>query len=95
MGKYRDLAHSNKPAGGSAANENVARELLPLLRIGRYKLNADGSSRADALGRPGAAYNPFTVQQVALALTGWMFPGRTNNNWGKFLRVASRASSQP
>lgn len=84
MGKYRDLAHSHKPAGGSAANENFARELLPLLMIGRYKPNPDGSNQADALGHPGVAYNPFTVQQVALALTGWIFPGPNNNNWEKF-----------
>ena len=34
MGKYRDLAHSHKPAGGSAANENFARENMELYTIG-------------------------------------------------------------
>ena len=84
MGKYLDLANSNKPAGGSAANENFARELMQLFTIGLYKLNPDGSNQVDAQGHPIAAYDQFTVQQVALALTGWTFPGPNNNNWENF-----------
>ena len=84
MGKYLDLANSNKPAGVSAANENFARELMQLFTIGLYKLNPDGSNQVDALVHPIAAYNQFTVQQVALALTGWTFPGPANNNWENF-----------
>ena len=84
MGKYRDLAHSNKPAGGSAANENFAREPIPWCPIGLQKVHPDGSNQAETLGHPGPAYNPFTVQQVALALTGWMFPGANPNNRENF-----------
>src|SRR6185295_19748971 len=50
MGKYLDLANSNKPTPGSAANENFARELMQLFTIGLYQLNSDGSNRLDALG---------------------------------------------
>src|SRR6185369_3395991 len=84
MGKYLDLANSNKPAGVSAANENFARELMQLFTIGLYKLNPNGSNQLDALNHPIPAYDQFTVQQVALALTGWTFPGPANNNWEDF-----------
>ncbi len=84
MGKYLDLANSNKPMGISAANENFARELMQLFTIGLYKLNMDGSNQLDALNNPISAYSQFTVQQVALALTGWTFPGPANNNWENF-----------
>ncbi len=84
MGKYLDLANSNKPMGVSAANENFARELMQLFTIGLYKLNADGSPELDDLDNPIPAYDQFTVQQVALALTGWTFPGPNANNWENF-----------
>ena len=84
MGKYLDLANSNKPDAGSAANENYARELMQLFTIGLYRLNPDGSNQLDAAGRPVAAYDQFTVQQVALALTGWTYAGSGNNNWENF-----------
>lgn len=84
MGKYLDLANSNKPNPGSAANENYARELMQLFTIGLYHLNPDGTRQLDAQGNPIRAYSQFTVQQVALALTGWTFPGPGNNNWENF-----------
>ena len=84
MGKYLDLANSNKPSAGSAANENYARELMQLFTIGLYLLNPDGSRQLDAQGNPIRAYDQSTVQQVALALTGWTFPGPQTNNWENF-----------
>ena len=84
MGKYLDLANSNKPMGVSAANENYARELMQLFTIGLNLLNPDGSTQLDALGNPIRAYDQFTVQQVALALTGWTFIGPNANNWEDF-----------
>ena len=84
MGKYLDMANSNKPAGGSGANENYPRELMQLFSIGLYKLNPDGSRQLDAQGAPVPAYDQTTVQQVALALTGWTFPGPRANNWENF-----------
>lgn len=84
MGKYLDLANSNKPMGVSAANENYARELMQLFTIGLDLLNSDGSRQLDAQGNPLRAYDQSTVQQVALALTGWTFPGPNANNWENF-----------
>lgn len=84
MGKYLDLANSNRPLGGSAANENFARELLQLFTIGLVKLNADGTPQLDLSGRTIPTYDQSTIQQVALALTGWTYAGTGNNNWENF-----------
>lgn len=84
MGKYLDLANSNKPTPGSAANENFARELMQLFTIGLYALNPDGTRQLDDQSNPIRAYDQSTVQRVALALTGWTFPGAGNNNWENF-----------
>ncbi|MFG6461347.1 DUF1800 family protein [Roseateles sp. DXS20W] len=84
MDKYLDLANSNRPLGGSAANENFARELMQLFTIGLVRLNADGSPQLDLAGRPVPTYDQAAVQQVALALTGWTYAGSGNNNWENF-----------
>ncbi len=84
MGKYLDHANSNKPTPGSAANENFGRELMQLFTIGLYALKPDGERLTDTNGNPIRAYDQSTVQQVALALTGWTYAGPANNNWENF-----------
>jgi uncharacterized protein (DUF1800 family) len=84
MGKYLDLANSNKPTSTAGANENFPRELLQLFTIGLYRLNLDGSTQLDGSGQPVPAYDQVTVQQVALAMTGWTYAGSGNNNWENF-----------
>lgn len=84
MGKYLDLANSNKPNGASGANENYARELLQLFTIGLVNLNPDGTPVLDAGGKTIPTYDQAAVQQVALALTGWTYTGPRNNNWENF-----------
>ena len=84
MGKYLDLANSNKPSAGGGANENFAREMMQLFTIGLYKLNPDGSNQLDGAGRPITDYGQAAVQQVALALTGWTYAGPRDNNWENF-----------
>ena len=84
MGKYLDAANSNKPGVGSGANENFPRELLQLFTIGLVQLNADGSVARDAAGMARPAFDQTTVQQLALALTGWTYVGAGNNNWENF-----------
>lgn len=81
MGKYLDLANSVKPAPGSGANENYARELMQLFTIGVDRLNADGSLALDSSGNPIPNYSQPDVQQVARALTGWVY---INNAWEDF-----------
>lgn len=89
MGKYLDLANSNKPGLGSGANENYPRELMQLFTIGLVQLNLDGSTKLDGAGKPVPTYTQADVRQVALALTGWTYPtepGSTpqSNNWENF-----------
>ncbi|MDR7272126.1 uncharacterized protein (DUF1800 family) [Pelomonas saccharophila] len=84
MGKYLDLANSNRPLGGSSANENFARELMQLFTIGLVKLNTDGTPQLDLSGRTIPTYDQSTIQQVALALTGWTYAGTGTNNWENF-----------
>jgi len=81
MGKYLDLAGSTKPGPGGGANENYARESMQLFSIGLNMLNPDGSQQLDAQGHPIPTYTQATIQQVALALTGWVYP---NNAWEDF-----------
>ena len=89
MGKYLDLANSNKPGVGGGANENFPRELLQLFTIGLVELNLDGTPKP---GSP-PTYSQDTVRQFALALTGWTYPtaaGSTpgSNNWENFSKPA-------
>lgn len=88
MGKYLDLANSNKPGVGGGANENFARELMQLFSIGLYQLNMDGSQKLSN-GAPIPTYTQADVRQVALALTGWTYPTAAgaqpqSNNWEDF-----------
>jgi uncharacterized protein (DUF1800 family) len=84
MGKYLDLANSRKPGPQGGANENYPRELMQLFSLGLVMLNADGTPKLDENGKTIPTYDQATVQQVALALTGWTFPGPQNNNWESF-----------
>src|ERR1700690_115773 len=81
MGLYLDLANSTKPGPGGGANENYARESMQLFSIGLYMLNPDGSQQLDPQGHPIPTYDQTTIQQVALALTGWT---SLNHAWEDF-----------
>ena len=85
MGKYLDLANSNKPGVRGGANENYARELMQLFTVGLVELNRDGSAKPG----PVPTYSQATIRQFALALTGWTYPtapGATPRyeNWEEF-----------
>lgn len=84
MGKYLDIANSNRPAPGMGAIENYPRELMQLFSIGLWQLNPDGSLVLDANRRAIPTYDQAAVQQVALAFTGWTYQGPNNNNWENF-----------
>ena len=88
MGKYLDIANSNKPGLSGGANENFPRELMQLFSIGLNKLNLDGSTQL-ANGQPIPTYTQADVRQIALALTGWTYPTAPgaqprSNNWEEF-----------
>jgi uncharacterized protein (DUF1800 family) len=84
MGKYLDIANSNKPSTGGGANENYSRELLQLFTIGLLRLNPDGTPTLNASGQAIPTYTQAEVQQLALAFTGWTYAGSGNNNWENF-----------
>lgn len=73
MGVYLDMVNDDKgdPALNTSPNENYAREMMQLFSIGTVGLNADGS----ATGR--ATYDQITITNMARALTGWTFPGKS------------------
>ncbi|MFZ4763818.1 MAG: DUF1800 family protein, partial [Roseimicrobium sp.] len=79
MGKYLDLANSKKPNFGGGANENYPRELLQLFTIGLWQLDDDGSLLLDANDQPIPTYSQADVQQLAVALTGWVYAGAPAN----------------
>jgi uncharacterized protein (DUF1800 family) len=78
MGEYLDMVNNPKPdpARGIEPNENYARELLQLFAIGEVMLNPDGTYRYDAGGNLLPAYTQEDVEDLARALTGWIYPTR-------------------
>jgi uncharacterized protein (DUF1800 family) len=88
MGKYLDLANSNKAGLGSGANENYARELTQLFTIGLNMLNMDGSTVLQN-GQPVPTYLQPDIVHLAQALTGFTYPTAAGaqpqaNNWENF-----------
>ena len=78
MGVYLDMVNNDKgnSADGTAPNENYGREVMQLFSIGTALLNPDGSTQNNASG-PIPTYDQTTITNMAHALTGWTFPGRT------------------
>jgi uncharacterized protein (DUF1800 family) len=75
MGRYLDMANSNKPdaAKGISANENYAREIMQLFSIGLYELNQDGTYKRDGAGKQIPTYSQATVENLARVFTGWTY----------------------
>ncbi len=64
-------------------NENYGREFLQLFSMGTTLLNIDGTPRLDGSGVPISAYTEDDIDNVALAMTGWVVPyPRKRNNTG-------------
>jgi uncharacterized protein (DUF1800 family) len=59
------------PATGRVPDENYGREVMQLFTIGLVQLDADGTQRRDAQGRPLATYSQDDVTQLARIFTGW------------------------
>ncbi|MGE3340219.1 MAG: DUF1800 family protein [Alphaproteobacteria bacterium] len=75
MGKYLDLANSQKAGGMTSPNENYPRELLQLFTVGLWELNMDGTLKTSG-GAPIPTYTQASLKEVARALTGWTYPTR-------------------
>jgi uncharacterized protein (DUF1800 family) len=87
MGDYLNMANNNKTniTAGTDPNENYAREVLQLFSVGTYLLNADGTHRLDATGKPLFTYGEAEIKGFARVFTGWTYPtvsgaNQRNNN---------------
>ena len=99
MGKYLDLANSNKAGVAGGTNENYAREVMQLFTIGLVKLNQDGTAQVDGQGKMIPTYDQATVMQTARALTGWTYPTApgaqpNSNNWENFSAASMEVRPQ-
>jgi uncharacterized protein (DUF1800 family) len=76
MGDYLDMVNNNKSnaAAGTDPNENYAREILQLFSVGTFLLNADGTPRLDANGRPRPTYDLAEIKGFSRVFTGWTYP---------------------
>jgi len=85
MGIYlTSLANQKEnPATGRTPDENYAREVMQLMTIGLYKLNADGTVQTDTAGAPIPSYTPEDVSNLAKVFTGmsWYHPAPTNSTF--------------
>ena len=73
MGVYLNMRGNQKEdASGRQPDENYAREVMQLMTLGLYQLNADGSIKA-ANGVPLETYDQSTVSNLAKVFTGWDF----------------------
>lgn len=73
MGIYLSMMgnQGEDPATGRMPDENYAREIMQLFSIGLYQLNANGTNKLDARGRPIESYDQTSVMGLAKVFTGW------------------------
>ena len=75
MGVYLTWLGNQKedPVTGRSPDENYAREVMQLMTIGLFQLNADGSTRNDSLGRPLPTYTSDDISGLAKVFTGYSY----------------------
>lgn len=74
MGIYLSHMRNQKENGSRVPDENFAREIMQLMSIGLYQLNADGSQKLEN-GRPVETYTHDDVAGLAKVFTGWSWAG--------------------
>ncbi|GJJ02123.1 hypothetical protein RugamoR64_26610 [Duganella rhizosphaerae] len=74
MGMYLSHMHNQKEDGTRLPDENFAREIMQLMTIGLYQLNADGSLKLQN-GRPVETYRHEDVAGLSKVFTGWSWAG--------------------
>ena len=67
------------PGIGHYPDENFAREVMQLFSIGLYELNADGTVKLGANGKPIETYTSDDIKGLAKVFTGW-----SNYRGGKY-----------
>lgn len=84
MGTYLNMLHSSKEWGEQAPDENFAREIMQLMSIGLFELNADGTRKL-VNGQPVETYSGADIRGLAKVFTGWSYAGpdkSDNRFWG-------------
>lgn len=85
MGRYLTYLGNMKEdaAGTRTPDENYAREIMQLMTIGLFQLNADGTQRLDLNGSPIPAYTSADISGLAKVFTGlsWYSPTPTNTTF--------------
>lgn len=72
MGFYLNTRGNRKEnSSGRQPDENYAREVMQLMTLGLYQLNADGSVRLGADGQPLDSYSQDDVTNLARVFTGY------------------------
>lgn len=79
MGFYLNTKGNQKEnaATGRQPDENYAREVMQLMTIGLVQLNADGTVKTDAAGKPLDSYTQDDVTNLARVFTGYDLDIRT------------------
>lgn len=85
MGRYlTHLANQKEDAAtGRKPDENFAREVLQLMSIGTYQLNADGTVKRDGAGNTIPTYTADDISNLAKVFTGYSYyhPNPTNSTF--------------
>ena len=74
MGVYLTSLHNSKESGERTPDENFAREVMQLMSIGLYELNADGTQKL-VNGEPVETYSSADIRGMAKVFTGWSWAG--------------------
>jgi uncharacterized protein (DUF1800 family) len=84
MGMYLSHLGNEKEdlASGRTPDENYAREIMQLFAIGLWQLNADGTRKLDAQGRPIPTYTQKDILGMAKVFTGWSWYNATKDEAG-------------
>jgi uncharacterized protein (DUF1800 family) len=83
MGYYLNTKGNQKEnAQGRQPDENFAREVMQLMSIGLYQLNADGTLKPGADGAPLDTYNLDDVTNLARVFTGYDTDVRADEKGG-------------
>ncbi|RYF65594.1 MAG: DUF1800 family protein, partial [Comamonadaceae bacterium] len=80
MGYYLNTRGNQKenPSTGRQPDENYAREVMQLMSIGLVQLNADGTPKRDAAGKPIDSYTQSDVTNLARVFTGYDYDQSQN-----------------
>lgn len=97
MGYYLNTKGNQKEnAQGRQPDENYAREVMQLMTIGLYQLNADGTVKTGADGAPLDTYTLDDVTNLARVFTGYDVDVRTeekNGSAGAVVRTSGSVES--